>query len=67
MEIDKELFEKALGYYTCNASEVVDNILDKDDWENVVLWEPFENWETEDIYELVYDLYRDFVNIKKEL
>lgn len=65
MEIDKELFEKALSHYTCNSSEIVDNIVDKDDWENVVLWEPFENWETEDIYELVYDLYRDFVNIKK--
>lgn len=65
MEIDKELFEKSLSHYTCNSSEIVDNIVDKDDWENVVLWEPFENWETEDIYELVYDLYRDFVNIKK--
>jgi hypothetical protein len=63
---DRDLYEKALGYYTCNASEIVDDIIENDDWAEVVLWEPFENWEVNDIQELVEDLYADFLELKNK-
>lgn len=66
MKTDRDLYEKALGYYTYNPNEIVDDIIENDDWAEVVLWEPFENWEVNDIQELVEGLYTDFLELKNK-
>ena len=61
---NKDLFEIALGQYTSNANETVDDILENDDWAEVVLWQPFENWEVNDIHSLVIDLQEVLIEIR---
>ena len=62
--MNKYLYEKALGYYTSNASEIVNDILDNNDWSNVEIWQPFETWSVEEVKELVDNLYEDFLEVQ---
>ncbi len=43
MKTDKELYDFCRGHYYCNDFEE----------DNNTLWEPFENWNEEDIEELI--------------
>lgn len=61
---DKDLFRKALGYYTSNADEVIDDIWENDDWEDVIIWEPFEHYEIDDLHSMVTALQDDFIEIR---
>lgn len=61
---NKDLFEKALGYFTSNADEIIDDVWDNDDWSEVILWKPFENWEVNDIHDQVSTLQSDFIEIR---
>ena len=61
---DKELFKMALANFTSNAEEVFEEVYNDDNWSDVVLWEPFENYETNDVHEMVTDLQSTFINIR---
>jgi hypothetical protein len=61
---DKDLFLIALGHFTSNADEVIDDILNGDEWAEVVLWEPFENYGVNDIHEMVLDLQSTLIKVR---
>lgn len=61
---DKQLFEMALGYFVSNADEVVEDIYNNDDWSEVIIWQPFENWEVNDLHDQVLNLQLDFIKVR---
>lgn len=64
MYTDKDLFEKALGYFLTNSDEVTDDIWYNDDWSQAVIWEPFENWEIDSLHDQVVQLQLDFIQLR---
>ena len=64
MNTDKDLFRLALGHYICNADEVFDDVFENDDWGEVIIWQPFEQWEINDIHSEVLNLQQDFINVR---
>lgn len=47
---NKELFREALIYFTLNVDEILDDIIENDDWSKVVLKQQFKDWEINDIH-----------------
>lgn len=59
----KDLYLIALSHYTSNAEEIIDDVFYKDDWSEVILFEPFENWDTVDVEDLIVGLLNDLIKI----
>lgn len=64
---NKELYLRALSHFTSNADEVIDDIINNNDWSNVIVWEPLEYYLTEEeLKETVNNLYEDFLEVSGE-
>jgi len=61
---DKDLFAIALGHFISNLDEVMDFVYEYDDWADVVLWEPFEDYEMNDIHSMAIDLQAILIKVR---
>ncbi len=61
---NKDLFAIALGHFICNVEDVLEDILERDEWDEVIIAESFENLEVNDIHEMVVSLQEDFIKIR---
>jgi len=62
--INKDVYKRALAHYTSNVDEIFNEVVEYDNWSNVIVWKPFQNWDIEDVKELVDDLYQQFLELK---
>ena len=60
---NKELFVALLGNFVCNISDIIEDILEKDDWGRVDFWEPYEKWDLEELQDHIFSIYEDVINL----